>query len=193
MFRKIISVSFGMILLILMGEVTMAADNYQTLFDFEKTDAANEWQAINDGVMGGISDGRIKITAEKKMVFYGTISLENNGGFASMRSKSKNLNLKKGDTLVIRARGDGREYSLNLYTQRRLTAFSYRAMFTTKENEWIEVRIPMDRFVATSFGQIIHDSPLDPKEVTGLGILLGDKKAGPFKLEIEWIKVLKAE
>ena len=171
----------------------MAADNYQTLFDFKKTDAANEWQAVNDGVMGGTSDGRIKITAEKKMVFYGTLSLENNGGFASIRSNPKNLNLKKGDTLVIRVRGDGREYSLNLYTQTRLTAFSYRAMFTTKENEWIEARIPMDRFVATSFGRIIQDSPLDPREVNGLGILLGDKKAGRFNLEIEWIKVLKTE
>ena len=193
MFRKIISLSFGMIFLVLMGEVPMAADNYQTLFDFKKTDAANEWQAVNDGVMGGISDGRIKITAEKKMTFYGTLSLENNGGFASIRSNPKNLNLKKGDTLVIRVRGDGREYSLNLYTQTRLTAFSYRAMFTTKENEWIEARIPMDRFVATSFGRIIQDSPLDPREVNGLGILLGDKKAGRFNLEIEWIKVLKTE
>ncbi len=180
-------------LFILLGEALMATDNYQILFDFEKTDAANEWQTVNDGVMGGASDGRIKITSEKKMEFYGTLSLDNSGGFASMRSKPKNLNLKKGDILVIRVRGDGREYSLNLYTQRRLTAFSYRAMFATKENEWIEVRIPIDGFVATSFGQIINDPPLDPKEVNGLGILLGDKKAGPFKIEIEWIKVLKAE
>ena len=27
--------------------------------------------------------------------------------------------------------------------------------------------------------------------MTGLGILLGDKKPGPFKLEVEWIKVGK--
>ncbi|MBN2320995.1 MAG: CIA30 family protein [Acidobacteria bacterium] len=171
----------------------MAAENYQILFDFGKTDAANEWQTVNDGVMGGISDSQINITSEKTMEFFGTLSLENNGGFTSMRSTPKNLNFKKGDTLVVRARGDGREYSLNLYTQRRLTAFSYRAMFTTKENEWIEVHIPMDRFVATSFGQTVKDQPLDPKEVNSLGILLGDKKAGRFKLEIDWIKVIKAK
>ena len=171
----------------------MAADQYQMLFDFGKTDVANEWQTVNDGVMGGISQGQIKITAEKTMEFFGRLSLENNGGFASFRSTPKNLNLKKGDTLALRARGDGREYSLNLYTQRRLTAFSYRAMFTTKKDEWIEVRIPMDRFVATSYGQVVNDSPLDPKEIDGLGILLGDKKPGSFKLEIEWIKVMKSE
>ncbi len=171
----------------------MAADQYQMLFDFGKTDLANEWQTVNDGVMGGISQGQIKITTENTMEFFGGLSLENNGGFASFRSTPKNLKLKKGDTLVLRARGDGREYSLNLYTQRRLTAFSYRAMFTAKKDEWIEVRIPMDKFVATSYGQVVNDSPLDPKEIDGLGILLGDKKPGSFKLEIEWIKVIKSE
>jgi NADH dehydrogenase [ubiquinone] 1 alpha subcomplex assembly factor 1 len=70
---------------------------------------------------------------------------------------------------------------------------SYRAMFTTNKDEWIEVRIPIDRFVATSYGQVVSDAPLDPKEIDGLGILLGDKKPGSFKLEIEWIKVIKAE
>ena len=34
--------------------------------------------------------------------------------------------------------------------------------------------------------------PVDPAEVNGLGFLLGDKKAGPFKLEVEWIKVVRA-
>jgi NADH dehydrogenase [ubiquinone] 1 alpha subcomplex assembly factor 1 len=94
---------------------------------------------------------------------------------------------------VLRARGDGREYSLNLYTQRRLTAFYYRAMFTAKKDEWVEVHMPMDRFVATSYGQVANDSPLDPKEIDGLEIPLGDKKPGSFRLEIEWIKVIKAE
>ena len=31
---------------------------------------------------------------------------------------------------------------------------------------------------------------MDPKEVNALGFLLGDKKAGPFKMEIEWIKIV---
>jgi monofunctional biosynthetic peptidoglycan transglycosylase len=182
-----------MIFFLLMAGVPMAADHYQILFEFGKTDLANEWQTVNDGVMGGISQGQIKITTEKTMEFYGRLSLENNGGFASFRSKSKNLNLKKGDTLVLRARGEGREYSLNLYPQRHLTAFSYRAMFATKKDEWIEVRIPMDKFVATSYGQVVNDSLLDPKVIDGLGILIGDKKPGSFRLEIEWIKVMNAE
>ena len=161
------------------------------LFTFETSGAAAKWQTTNDGVMGGLSDGRFRINEDKNMEFFGTLSLENNGGFASVRSRGSNLGLEKGDSILARVRGDGREYSLNLYTPTRRMAFSYRAKFKTKRDEWIEVRIPVDTFVATSFGRIVRDQQLDPREVTGLGILLGDKKPGPFELEIDWIKVDK--
>lgn len=45
------------------------------------------------------------------------------------------------------------------------------------------------QFKAMSFGRVVQNQPLDSNEFNGVGILLGDKKAGPFKLEIEWIKV----
>jgi monofunctional biosynthetic peptidoglycan transglycosylase len=138
--------------------------------------------------MGGRSDGRFKINEDKNMEFFGTLSLENNGGFASVRARGSNLGLEKGDSIVARVRGDGREYSLNLYTPTRRMAFSYRAKFETIKEEWVEVRIPLDEFVATSFGRVVSNQSLDPSEVNGLGVLLGDKKSGPFELEIDWIK-----
>ncbi len=169
----------------------MADDTPKVLFDFAGADAAKEWQTINDGVMGGVSEGKFKITDKKTLEFYGRLSLENNGGFASVRTKAKKLGLKKGDALVARVRGDGREYSMNLHVRRPLVAFSYRAMIQTKKDEWIEVKLPLDKFQATSFGRPVKDAgPVDPQEVSGLGFLLGDKKAGTFKLEIEWIKVV---
>ena len=161
------------------------------MFAFDKPAAANQWGTTNDGVMGGRSDGRFKINEDNNLEFFGTLSLENNGGFASVRSRGSNLGLQKGDAIVVRVRGDGREYNLNLYTPRRGAAYSYRAKFKTKKDEWIEARIPLDKFVATSFGRIIRNQELDPSEVNGLGVLLGDKKPGPFELEINWIKVVK--
>ena len=97
------------------------------LFDFTGTEAAQQWQAVNDGVMGGVSDGRFRITPKNTLEFYGTLSLENNGGFTSVRTKPADLDIKAGDELVIRVKGDGREYVLNLYTKSRRMAFSYRA------------------------------------------------------------------
>jgi monofunctional biosynthetic peptidoglycan transglycosylase len=140
--------------------------------------------------MGGISEGKFKITDKQTMEFFGTLSLENNGGFASVRTKAKQLNLEEGDTIVAKVRGDGREYSLNLYVQKPLIAFSYRAKVQTKKDEWIEVRVPLNKFEATSFGRVVKDAgAVNPEEVNALGFLLSDKKAGPFKLEVESIRV----
>ena len=63
----------------------------------------------------------------------------------------------------------------------------------TKKGEWVEVKVPLDKFEATSFGRVVQDAgAVKPEEVNALGFLLGDKKAGPFKLEVAWIKVERA-
>ena len=171
----------------------MADETQRTLFDFSGADSAKEWQTVNDGVMGGVSDGRFKITDAKTMEFFGTLSLANNGGFASVRTKPKNLGIEQGDALVAKVRGDGREYMLNLYPNRQRVAYSYRAAMQTKKDQWIEVKIPLDTFEATSFGRIVTNAgAVKPAEINSIGFMLGDKKAGPFKLEIEWIKVERA-
>lgn len=177
----------------LMVTTAMPDDTLQPLFDFTGADAAKEWQTVNDGVMGGVSDGKFKITDAKTMEFFGTLSLANNGGFASVRTKPKNLGLEKNDTVVAKVRGDGREYLLNLYPNKQRVAYSYRATVQTKKDEWIEMQIPLDKFEATSFGNVVKNAgAMNPSEISALGFMLGDKKAGLFKLEIEWIKVERA-
>ena len=180
------------VLIALLGVSTMAQAPQVPLFAFVSPDAAAVWQAVNDGVMGGVSDGRFRITERQTLEFYGTLSLENNGGFASVRSRPGTLGLQTGDTLVARVRGDGREYQLNLYTADRMMAFSYRAPVKTRTGEWLEVRIPLDAFEATSFGRVIRGAgPVDPRSVTAVGFLLAEKTPGPFLLEVAWIKVLR--
>ncbi|QJX01191.1 CIA30 family protein [Frigoriglobus tundricola] len=179
--------------LLLMGSFVMAEDTPKTLIDFAGVGALKEWQAVNDGVMGGICEGTFKITDQKTLEFSGTLSLENNGGFASVRTKAKKLGLENGDTLVAKVRGDGREYSLNLYLDKPLMAFSYRATVQTKKGEWVEVKIPLNKFEATSFGRVVKDAGVvKPEEVNALGFMVSDKKAGPFKLEVESITVERA-
>lgn len=177
-------------LALLIVTTAMAEETRGPLLDFTGADAAKQWQTVNDGVMGGVSEGKFRITDEKTMGFCGTLSLANNGGFASVRSKARPLGLEKGDTLVAKVRGDGREYAMNLYVRKSLTAFSYRATMRTRKDEWIEVRVPLDEFEATSFGRIVQKAgAVEPEEVNSVGFLLGDKKAGPFRMEVEWIKV----
>ena len=180
----------GVVFLFLMqlATVVRAEDNQTMLFDFSKPDAAKAWQTVNDGVMGGVSDGKVRIT-EKNLEFYGTLSLENNGGFASVRSKAAKMDLSKYDGLVFKVRGDGRDYYLNVHVPTYQIAFSYRASFKTEKDKWTEVTIPFTDLKATSFGRVVEKGkPLNPSTVEAVGFLLADKKAGPFKLEVAWIK-----
>jgi NADH dehydrogenase [ubiquinone] 1 alpha subcomplex assembly factor 1 len=168
-----------------------AGDGGRTLFDLARPDAAQAWQPVNDGVMGGVSDGRFRITDRGTMEFTGTLSLENNGGFASVRSRRSDLGLKSDEALVIRLKGDGREYLLNLDVPTLQVAYSYRAAIPTKAGEWAEVRIPLKDCYATSYGQKVPDAgPVDAAKVNSIGFMLGDKKAGPFRLEVAWVKVV---
>ena len=193
MCRQIGTTSSVTVFLMMLTTTLMAADEERVLFNFVKPDAAKAWGNVNDGVMGGLSDGRFKINDDRKMEFFGTLSLENNGGFASVRARGAQLGLEQDDVIVARVRGDGRQYNFNLYAQRNLGGYSYRQSFKTKTGEWIEIQLPVSKFVATWRGRVFPNVKLDPSKVTGLGFLLGDKKAGPFKLEVDWIKVTKAE
>ncbi len=164
----------------------------RVLFDFDKPDAIRIWRPVNDGVMGGRSSGKVKINQYKNLEFYGNLSLENNGGFASVRARDDGLSMQSGDTVVLRVRGDGRTYNFNVYTQRNLGGYSYRQSFATVNGKWVDVELPVDKFVATWRGRSFRNEALNPSAIAGLGILLGDKKPGGFKLEVESIR-LKAK
>jgi NADH dehydrogenase [ubiquinone] 1 alpha subcomplex assembly factor 1 len=166
-----------------------AEDNRTMLFDFSKPDTSQQWQTVNDGVMGGVSEGNVRITKDNTLEFFGNLSLENNGGFASSRTRAGKLDLSQYEALLFKVRGDGRTYYFNIHVPTEQIAFSYRAEFLTEKDKWQEIRIPLKDFRATSFGREVSGAaPLDPKNVEAIGFLLSDKKAGAFKLEIAWIK-----
>ena len=56
------------------------------LFDFSDPAPVDAWAAIDDRVMGGISRSRLRHDRAGHAVFEGTVCLERNGGFASVRS-----------------------------------------------------------------------------------------------------------
>ncbi|MSR51166.1 MAG: CIA30 family protein [Gemmataceae bacterium] len=177
------------LILILGGFNIMAEDKDRLVFNFNTPESGKIWVSVNDNVMGGISEGKLKITQDKTLFFYGSLSLANNGGFASIRCLPTQLGLKKNDSIYFQAKGDGREYTMNLYTNKRLTAFSYRQSFQTKNNEWVEISLPLEKFISTSFGKVIPKAePINPTNIESLGFMLGDKKPGAFQVEFKDIK-----
>lgn len=153
-------------------------------------DGPIEWRIVDDGVMGGLSKGRVSFTDEGTMRFEGTLSLENNGGFSSVRTGTIALDLGKASGLKLRVRGDGRTYQLRLSTDARYRGMevSFRAEFPTVADEWTEVMIPFTAFTGGWRGRDLPDQTLDPAKIARLGLLLGDKKPGPFSLEVDWIR-----
>mgnify|MGYP006297351103 CR=1 FL=1 len=161
------------------------------LTDFSDASAGRRWISVNDDVMGGVSEGAFRITDADTLVFSGNLSLENRGGFASIRTRPADLNLDGYDRIALRLKGDGRTYYVNLMTSSR-NASSYRAPIETEEGVWKEVRVGLEDFVYTSYGRIIAGAaPLKADDVRSIGITLADKKAGPFRLEVDWIRAEK--
>jgi monofunctional biosynthetic peptidoglycan transglycosylase len=149
----------------------------------------DDWLVVNDGVMGGISTSQIQATSSGTAVFTGHLSLENNGGFASVRTRLDGLDLTEFDGIAIRARGDGRTYQLRFRTDRRFDGVTYRTTFVTKPGEWTIVRLPFTKFEPTFRGRRLRGvEPLDTSRLQQLAFMVADKNEGPFRLEVQWVK-----
>jgi hypothetical protein len=160
----------------------------KTLFDFQSTTNTTAWQTVNDEVMGGVSSSRFEL-AKGVAVFHGEVSLENNGGFASVRSLPARHDLTGCDGFLLRVRGDGRRYKFTVRMDPGFDSASYQATFATKKGQWEEHRLPFSDFVPTFRGRVLSgERPLDPAKVISVGFLISDKQSGPFALGIAWIK-----
>ena len=163
----------------------------KVLFDFSNPNTP-AWQIVNDDVMGGVSTSRFSVT-NGVAVFRGEVSLENSGGFASVRSPAARHDLAGFDAFVVRARGDGRTYKFTVRTESGFDAPIYQCAFTTKSGVWEEHRLAFKDFVPTFRGRMLSGQPpLDPAKVASVGFLISDKQAGPFHLEVAWIKASPA-
>ena len=159
------------------------------LFDFQTATNVPAWQVVNDDVMGGVSTSQFLLLTNGGAVFSGVVSLENNGGFASVRSALVQKNLSGSDTFVLRVRGDGRRYKFTVRTDAGFDGANYQAEFATKAGEWQEYRLPFKDFVPTFRGRVLTGvPPLNAAQIASVGFLISDKQSGPFRLEVSWIK-----
>ena len=162
----------------------------RTLIDFDGDPSVPRWVAVNDGVMGGRSSG-VATIKDGMLEFSGTLSLENNGGFSSVRTVDYDVNLSSVSAVILRVRGDGRRYQLRLATdaEYRGIVISYAADFLPPAGEWTEVRLGFDSLKPVVRGTSLKGPPFDPSQVRQIGVLIGDKQSGPFSLTVDWIGV----
>ena len=163
----------------------------QTLAEFQSDDAnAVEWQIVDDGVMGGLSKGNLALSESGILTFSGTLSLKNNGGFSSIRSAAIDRNLSNDLGILLKVRGDGRTYTMRLESTATFRGMpvAFSGEFETKDGEWSQIKIPWSEFRGGWRGMSLQKEKLDTAKIRKMGLLIGDKKSGPFKLEVEYIR-----
>lgn len=161
-----------------------------TLLDFDDAAEAALWRPVDDVVMGGISSSGFDLAEAGIARFSGRVSLEYNGGFASVRTPPRDWNTAGATAFVLRVRGDGHAYKFTLRTGDGFDGIQYQARFTPPAGEWTEVRLPVASFAATFRGRTVPDAPaLDPARVRALGLMISDRQAGPFELLVDRIAV----
>jgi hypothetical protein len=159
---------------------------------FAAPDSVVRWSAIDDGVMGGLSQSRLRYDPAGYAVFEGHVSLERNGGFASVRcAPQAGLGVAGAVAYVLEARGDGHRYKLNLRTDDNFDGLQYQAAVVVPAEVWTRVRLALDEFRPTFRGRVVPGAPaLDPARVRQLGFMIADRQAGPFALCVRGIEVV---
>ena len=159
-----------------------------TLFDFTEPSAASAWHAIDDRVMGGVSRSTLRHDPAGHAVFEGNVSLEQNGGFASVRSSPDERGLSGAGICLIELRGDNKQFKLSLLTDDGFDSLNYQASFTPKGTDWQTLHLPLADFRASFRGREVPDAPpLDPARVRQVGLMIAARQAGPFELHIRRI------
>jgi hypothetical protein len=154
------------------------------LIDFSTPNEVAQWQVINDGVMGGRSRGSFS-AAEGDAVFEGTVSLENSGGFTSVRRSFDPISVEPYSTVVLYIEGDGRRYQFRI-KQHPQQAYAYTAYFQTKEGPQV-IMLPFNSFIPSFRGSVLDKPPYAGDKIGEIGILIGNKKAEAFRLKISKI------
>lgn len=161
--------------------------NNEFKIDFGTNEIQEGWRIVNDGVMGGLSRGRINYE-ESSMKFYGTLSLENNGGFSWAQYGLQNTLDGDGNYFKLRIKTDEHSY---FFTARVANdrGCHYESEPICTNGEWQEMTIATASMFKTWRGRTF-DEVLDMStDLLEIGLILKDKKEGPFSAEVDWVLI----
>ena len=160
----------------------------RVLLGFDSAQSVSDWIAIDDRVMGGVSASAMRHDPAGHAVFAGTVSLDRNGGFASVRARPRDAGVHDIKTYLLDVCGDGKRYKLNLRSDEDFDGLNYQAGFDAPAGIWTVVRLPVESFKPTFRGRMIADAPpLNPATVRQIGLMIADRQVGAFALAIRTI------
>ena len=112
------------------------------IFDFNKNSSISNWVVVDDVVMGGKSNGSFHLNKDGNGVFSGKVSLENYGGFSSVRYGFDQLNIEKFKSIVLKIKGDGKNYQFRI--KHKSTDYASYITSFSSSGKWQEIEIPIN-------------------------------------------------
>jgi hypothetical protein len=160
-----------------------------TLYDFHKDSNLESWIVVDDVVMGGRSQGEFFLSEEGTGVFRGKVSLENNGGFSSVRYRFDRMNIEEYSQVHIRLKGDGKRYQFRVKTSTN-DYQSYITYFETS-GKWETIKIDLYEMYPSFRGQRLNMPNYPGEIIAEISFLIANYKAEEFRLEIDKIELSK--
>lgn len=165
--------------------------NHQNTYkiDFGKEKKGSYWRVVNDGVMGGLSQGNMKLT-DNSIVFKGEVSLDNNGGFSSLRRSFINEDISEFENVEIRYRSSGISIAFTIAISQRWYVPNYKISLDGTSSQWKTVTIKLTDFRKHYIGKPMNDKLKKEtlKEIVRIGFITDEKKYGSFEFEVDYIK-----
>ena len=181
--------------------------NNKILLDFKNStqDLKETWGALDDVVMGGVSESSICLK-DSGALFSGNVSTENSGGFVSVRTRNFDppMNLLGSAGIELRVKGDGKRYKFFLRCEDKWDGVGYSYSFDTVSNTWITIRIPFKDLIPVFRARVVENAqPFNPSQIYSYQLMLSkfeyNQELNPkfipgfFQLEVEYIKAYSSD
>lgn len=175
--------------------------NNRVLFNFSDPtiDLHNTWGALDDVVMGGVSDSGVRLE-NGVAVFSGNVSTANSGGFASIRTRNFDpaIDLSTFTGIELRIKGDGNRYKFLVRDDDGWDSVGYSHSFDTVAGEWITVQVPFAQLIPVFRAKTMSNAkPISVDHIRSLQLMLSKFEydgalnprfnPGSFRLELESI------
>ena len=158
------------------------------IIDFNLNTELKNWNIVNDVVMGGQSRSLIELTKDGHARFSGRVSLENNGGFASVRYRFDQINIAGKKFVKILCKGDGSRFQFRLKGNSS-ESHSYRSEFKTS-SKWETIKIRLNSMEPTYRGRKPDLPNYKADNLEEISILIANAKEQDFEILIDkiWIE-----
>uniref|UniRef100_A0A1Q3FCN5 Putative chaperone protein n=1 Tax=Culex tarsalis TaxID=7177 RepID=A0A1Q3FCN5_CULTA len=182
------------------------------VFNFERQEQLDRWVVTADRDHSqGYSEARFELGPAGFGVFHGKLESRvpkdgriKRSGYANITSQRIRKSFKRDsfydweqyNTLVLKVRGDGRSYLINLasegYYDILWNDIYHYVLYTRGGPHWQVVKIPFSKFFLASKGRVQdNQAPVPLNRISSLGFSVGARGGhdGQFRLEFDYIGV----